>query len=806
MLRNILNIVFRGIRRNRFFTFLNITGLTLGLSASMFIIMYISSELRYDKHFDKSERIYRLESDFVIGEKVDRFAVTAAPLAPALQLEFPEIELVTRFMSPDEMLFHYGEKEYYEDNIYMADSTVFQIFSHEMIFGNPQTALVKPNTIVLGESLWHKIFGEKNPMGELMEDGDGHSYSVTGVFRDLPYNTHFRYDGLVSMNTLVERFGRERANSMQPGAFWNVSFYSYILLKENADIQRIHENFPAFYQKYMAPVGEQINATFNLLTEPISEVHLHANVQSDQPTGSMANIYIFMSVAAIILLLASVNYMNMSTARSIRRAREVGIRKVVGATGSQLRVQFLAESMIFCLIALILSLGIVKLLLPDFNLLAGRHFNFEDLLIPGVLFPVLGMVLVTGLLSGSYPAFYLSSFKPVSVLKGTLSSSNTKGMLRKVLVVVQFVLSLILIIGTIVVSGQMRFLENKDLGFEQDNLMLLKVNDGDFLEKYPVFREQLLQNSDIQEVACSQGVPGDVRSVIVMSVEQESGMKDLALTLMLGDYHFCETMGFELKQGRYFDQKMGTDMDGAVLINEAAAKSLGWGDNALGKKINFARDNDGNYRKQTKVIGVIKDFNFNSLHNKVDPIVIFCWEAPLDQISVRYAPGTEKDVLASMEQTWEEMGNAYPFEYKMLNEMLGEQYLAEQQQSTIFRIFALLSVVIALLGLLGLAGFVTEQRTKEIGVRKVLGASHFRLLGMFYKEFTWLVIIAFVVAAPLAFWAMHSWLSGFAYHTPWSWWWAVTALMGAWFVALATISYHALKVALMNPVIAVKYE
>ena len=834
MFKNYLKSAFRNIVRNKFYSILNILGLSIGIIAAIFILLYNSSELSYDKYHIKHNRIHRLESDFTISNKHDLFAVTSAPLGPAFKIEFPEVEEFVRFANDGSILIKYEDKEFYEDDFYYTDSTIFDVFTHEFVYGTPEKALTEPNTCVLTETLAKKYFGNENPIGKVISDAEDANFKITAVVKDLPESSHLKFRGLFSFNTLVEFFGPERMNSFEPNAFWNVNFYTYVLLNENSNIQSIHEKFPEFYEKYMKSLGDQINASFEFMSTPLADIHLTSTLRGDLPTGNKSYVYIFTVIAIFILLIASINYMNMATARSANRTKEVGIRKVLGAIRFQLIRQFLTESVILALTALILAIAAVYLLLPDFNQIAGKNLVFGFKQTPMIIFWIFIIALITGLLSGSYPAFYLSSFMPVKVLKGKLNTGAKSGWLRRILVVFQFIISIAMIIGTIVISNQLNFLRTKDLGFDKENILVIGVQDTSLRKKIPSFREELLQNPIVINAATSSSYPGGMGGILVMRVETleklsenndlrdttqneisndsttfqtGSRMVEHALNLALIDYDFIDSYKMEIINGRNFDKNMGTDLEEGVLINEAAAKELGWGDDAIGKKIDFGIELDGTADRYTKVIGVIKNFNYNSLHNKIDPMLFFLSESPRYFLSIRIDEKNRQQALEFIEEKWYEFGAINPFDYDFLDQNLDEMYEAEVNIGRIFRIASLLSIFIALLGLLGLSSFIAEQRSKEIGIRKVLGASVSSIIIKLFKEFIVLIMVAFVIAAPLSWWGLTDWLStSFIYNVGIGWLTFVIAAFLAIIIGLATTSFHIIKAANANPVDSIKCE
>jgi putative ABC transport system permease protein len=584
------------------------------------------------------------------------------------------------------------------------------------------------------------------------------------------------------------------------------------MLHPSAEPSAILSRFDAFYDKYMRSVGEQINASFQPMLRPLAEVHLYGKLKADLPAGNRSYLYVFMAVALFILLLAAINYVNMATARSARRAREVGIRKVAGAHRGQLMLQFITESVLMALIALVIAIALVQLFIPEFNVLSGKEISFSILKQPVFFAGITALVLVVGVLSGVYPALFLSSFKPVNVLKGSFASAasgggSKSGRLRKVLVVFQFWIAFVLIIGTLVVGNQLQFLREKNLGFQKDNLIVLQLQDTAFRNRAQSFKEALLQHPSVEGVTNASGVPGMSGAITVMRIEVEQGWEEQAIMWTQADEHYLKVLGISLVQGRDFDPAMGTDREEAAIINEAFAKKYGWADNPLGKRIHFNFELDGSGGRVLKVIGVAKDFHVNSLHNVIEPYIIMMNTAPRYLMTVRVKENQLPEALTRLNETWNIYAAGRPFDYKILSDQLQTQYESEEKIALIFRLASALTIFIALLGLLGLSSFVAEQRTREIGIRKVLGASVFSLFRLLYTEFAILILLAFVLAVPFAWWRLLVWLeSSFVYHTQLNF---ATFLLAGFMAACAgivAISFHLIKVVQANPVNTVKYE
>jgi len=781
-------------------------GLSLGLTAVFFILLYINDELGYDKHFKNYERIYRLEGDFTINNKHDRFAVSSIPLAPALKIEFPEIEQFCRFATNDNVILKYNEKEFFEKQVYFADSTAPSMFTLSFSEGNPDNALNDPFTIILSKSMAIKYFGNGQAYGKTIVSGNNNSFKVTGVFNDLPDNTHMKFDMLMSMSTLARMFGQERFNSLEPMAFWNVNMYSYVLLKPNTSIETVTGKFDAVYNKYMKEIGDQLNASFKLNATRIDKVHHTSKLAADLPVGNMAYIYVFGAVAVFILLLASINYMNLATARAANRSREVGLRKVVGANRRQIAFQFLSESLLLTLASLVISLALMQLLLPAFNQLSGKNLSFSFFANPAIFGGILLISILTGLLSGIYPSVVLSSFQPAAVLKGKLHTGTKGSWMRKGLVTFQLVISVAMITGTLVIYDQLGYMMNADIGFEKHNIMVSEIQDTAFRKKLDNFRDELLKDPNIDDVSSSVGVPGDRNGIQVMRVEKENKMQEYALNLIPCDYNFPDLLKLQFIAGRTFDRNMGSDKLEAVIINETAANALGWGNQAIGKKIHYGFELDGSGGRMLKVIGVVKDFNYRSLHNKIEPLVMFIPNFPPNILTIRLKPGYDPKTIDFIKQTWNDFGVKVPFDFYFLDKDFENKYQSENRLGTVFAVFAGLSIFIALLGLLGLSSFLAMQRHKEIGIRKVLGSSVSRILAMMYRESVLLVLIACVVAIPLAAYFLNDWLNNFAYHTSITWITYLLAVLSSMLVAVLSVSFHAIKAATSNPVDAIKYE
>lgn len=767
MIKNYLISAYRSILKNKLYSILNIFGPAIGITCAILILLYVREELTFDKYNSNYNRIYRLESDFTISGKTTLAALVPIPMAPTLKDEYPEIKDVARFagFGVQDILFQYKDLRFFEDKVYFADSTVFNVFDYEFILGSPGNALNEPNTIVITESFARKYFGKQNPMGEVLTTSNFGNPKVTGVIKDIPANSHLRFDCLLSMATAVELTGVDRFNSRAAPAFWNISAFGYILLDNNARIEDLLAKFPAFYDKYMSSLGKKINGSFKLRATRIDKVHFGTKLEFDLPTGNFSYITIFSLVGVFMLLIASLNYMNMATARSVNRSKEVGLRKVIGAGKGFLIRQFISESMVLVVIALIIALIATVFILPTFNSLTDKTLKIGSLFEPVTFLLILVITLFVGLISGSYPAFYLSSFSPVEVLKSNVNPRQGKGLLRKVLVIFQFAISGVLITGTMIVSGQQRYIRNKDLGLNKENVMIIPIRDTAFINrKMQSFKDELLKLPEVKGVSSSVLVPPLMASKIVFLIEKDSSMVELATSLSLVDHEFIDVMQIKLLEGRNFDKSRSSDINQAFIVNEAAVKAFGWGNNAIGKRVKFGiNPNTGKAQRDGSVIGVVKDFHFTSIHNKIEPFIFLVSPNPNPYFYVRISGDNIPATIENVKRVQENLGNTLPFNYFFFADKLNEMYTAENKLNKLFNIFSVMTIIIACLGLLGLTSYVTEQRSKETGLRKIMGAKANQVVWLLNKDFLVLVLVSNMISWPVAYYFMDKWIMGFAY-------------------------------------------
>jgi len=796
MLRNLLLIVIRNFKNDKWYNLLNVLGLTIGITFSLFLIFYITDELNYDRYHKKADRIYRIVSHIQERDKNTNLACTQLPLAATLKKDFPEVEESARFIGKERTVFKNGNNNFYETKIYYADSTIFNIFTCQFVEGNAAHALNEPNSIVISKTLAEKYFGKNTPaVGKTLKTVYD-LYTVTAVIEDIPKYSHIVFDVLISASTILK--GNQDGNNN-----WsNFNNFTYVLLKPGTNAKAFNKKLLPLYQKYMAPIFAKYNVKVQYDVQPITAIHLHSDYEHEpEEVGSMSYIWIFSAVAFFMLLIACINYMNLTTARSARRAKEIGIRKVTGSTKKQLVLQFLGESLLTAFVAVLLSVVLVILLLPVFNSLSGKTFTMQTLLQPFNIIILLSIILFTGLVGGSYPAFYLSSFKPVSVLKGALSKASGNVNLRRTLVVLQFSISMIMLICTWVVYTQLSYLQNKDLGFNKDQVMTVTVNTGED-ERSRIFamNNEFRNLPGIKAVGSANSFPGSrTISLNLFSVESKSGYVDKAIDCYNIDENYLSTLGMQLVKGHNFSSP--SDTLHSILVNESMVKYFGW-DDALGKRVKFPGDTAGHY---FEVVGVVKDFNQKSLYNAIAPLLLF-YTPNGNIIQLKMESGNIKASIAKVESIWNKYFPKLPFEYKFLNDDFNSQYAADQKRGKIFAAFSLLTILITALGLLGLTAFTTEQRQKEISIRRVLGASTMEIVTMITQNYLWLVLISAVIAFPIAEYFMNNWLHLFSYNTGLS---VIPFILSAFVIlvtAVVTAMFHSAKAALANPVKGLRTE
>ncbi|GAB3315274.1 ABC transporter permease [Larkinella ripae] len=806
MLRNYFKIAWRNLLRNRAFSAINIVGLAIGLATCLLISLFVLDELSYDRFHEKADRIVRVVFQGTVqGGKMNE-AHVMPPVARTLRADYPEVEEATRLRVGGRPQFRIGDKVFNDERMAFADSNFFQVFSFPLVQGDPKTALTQPNTVVLTKPTALKLFGQENVLGKTLQvKGSDMPLTITGVMAEIPTNSHFHFDLFTSMASLPEGHSTS----------WMTSeFFTYLVLSEGYDYKQLEAKLPQVTEKYMGPQIEkafgmpyaqfrQKGNDLGLFLQPLTAIHLHSDsAYQMEPSGNIQYVYLFGAVAVFVLLIASINFMNLSTAGASKRAKEVGIRKVMGSVRLELAFQFLIESILLTSISLAVALGLVYLTLPFFNSLSGKELTFSFVAAPWLFPGLLVFGLLVGVLAGSYPAFFLASFKPVTVLKGRFSSGKSSISLRSGLVVFQFFIAILLMVGTTVVYRQLDYIQHKKLGYDKDQVLVLS-NTWALGAKETVFRDLLLQDPRVVNVSHSGYIPAGESFNNNFLVYGDNNATQIVKTLRYDvDYNYIPTLGMKVVAGRNFSQSFGTDSTG-IILNETAAKLFGWNEKALGHQItNLNNDGKGaTYR----VVGIVKDFHFRSLHEKITPLVMVLAKTNGTMI-VKVKTRDVSDLLATVKNQWTAFKPDQPFSYSFLDERFMQTYEAEQKIGRILGIFSGLTIFVACLGLLGLATFTAEQRTKEIGVRKVLGASVGSIVGLLSRDFIKLIVIAILLASPLAWYAMTQWLQAFEYRIAVEWWMVAGVGLLAITVALLTISFQSLKAALVNPVKSLRAE
>ncbi len=795
MMKNYFKIAFRSLWRHKTFSLINIMGLAVGMTACFLIFLYVRFETSYDNFHSKADRIYRVVADIKTpSETDDKMGITTSPIAIFMKKDFPEVEDAVR-LGTDELLFQKGNVKFQEKKSVLADSTLFNVFDFPLVYGDKNTALREPMSIVLSQSAAKKYFGITNPLGEHVQlTGAAINATVTGIMKDIPENSQIRADMFVSLSSSKQMYGFPTTDS----EWTNHNYYTYLLLKPHTDAKALESKFPAFMELHHGEEAKKLQMQDYLSLEPLRDVYLKSK-RSGFVTGNINNVRIFSVVAIFILLIACINFINLTTARSAERAKEVGIRKVAGALRFQLARQFIIESVVICLVAFLISLFLCSLLLPLFNQLAGKEISTGIVDHPLYIVCLFLLAVAIGVIAGFYPSLVLSSFKPVSVLKGRFATGKKGLLLRKSLVVFQFTISIVLIVGTIVVYTQLHYMHNQDLGFNKDQMIIINTN---YDKNKNIFKESLSTIPGVISTSYSSSIPGGGNTSAYSEMQNKAGdIQKTNLDLYFVDFDYINQYQLKIVAGRGFYRDYKTDSTQAMVVNESAARSLGYTSpkEAVGR--NFDQ-----WGRKGKIIGVLKDFHYKSLQQTIQPLAMRYepWAFPL--ISIKVSSANLPSTLKAIENKWNQVIPNRPFDYNFLDDFFDKQYRAEERFGNLFTNFAVLAIFISCLGLLGLASYSTIQRTKEIGVRKVLGASVSNIVNLLSMEFVKLVLIAFVIAAPIGWFGMNKWLQGFAYRTHLNW--RVFALAGIVAVAIAffTISFQAIKAAVANPVKSLRTE
>jgi putative ABC transport system permease protein len=803
VLTTYLKIAFRNLWRHKKFSAINISGLAIGIATCIIIMLFVQHELSYDTYNEKADRMVRVVfRGQVQGEKL-REANVFPPLAQTLLRDFPEVQEATRLCQGGRPLITYGDKTFRESFVF-ADSNFFKVFTLPLLEGDVNTALLEPNTMVISRELAKKYFGDESPLGKVVNLDGNADLKITGMIDKVPENSHFHYDIFVSMASLPDS---------KSDSWMTSNYYTYLVLPEGYDPKQLEAKLPAAMDKYMGPqlkhaMGmnmQEFRAAGNelaLYLQPLKDIHLHSDFTNDfESPGDIRYVYIFSAIALFMLLIACINFMNLSTASAGNRAREVGMRKVMGALKTKLVIQFLLESIVLTAVAMLLAVALVQMTLPLFNQLSGKELTLDTSLHPWLIPGLILIGLFTGVLAGSYPAFFLSSFNPVTVLKGKLTSGKGGMSLRSGLVVFQFFISITLMVSTAVVYNQLAYIRNKKLGYEKDQVLILPET---WLlgQKEQVLRQQLEQDPRVASITSSGYIPAGeswANNFFVYEKDPATQIKTLRYEV---DYNYLQTLGMQMVAGRNFSRHLASDST-AVIVNESAARALGWNQNAIGRTLTHS-DNEAK-RNTYHVIGIVKDFHFKSFHERISPLVMTL-HSRQGTMLIKTKTKDIAGLLASIKTSWDKMNAKAPFSYSFLDERFNNTYRAEQNTGFMLGIFAGLTIFVACLGLFGLATFMARKRNKEIGVRKVLGASVQSIVSLLSKDFLKLVGIAFLVAAPVSWFIMNKWLQDFAYRINISWWVFALAALAAVIIAIGTVSIQAIRAAVANPMKTLRTE
>jgi putative ABC transport system permease protein len=806
MYKSYFKITLRNLWSNKSFSFINISGLAVGIATCVLIMLYVFNEMQYDKHHINGKRIYRVSSEV----KDEKWVAAPAPMAEALKKDFPEVEQVTRllrFPGTERILLkdEPSKKQLFEANTYYVDSTFFQLFTYDFKFGSGHTALSQPNSIVLSEQVATIFFGNENPVGRILNVGlsfGNFNYTVKGVFRNSGNKSHIPSNILLSMNN------GDVGGWVKNQTSWtsNNLFHTYVKLTEHANAKTFEAKLNGFFNQHGGKELKEAGFSKTFFIQPLEDIYLHSNYGYEvAPNGNIKSIYIFTSIAAFLLLIACINFMNLSTARSEKRTKEVGMRKVSGATRGSLVFQFLCESLITSGIALVLALALIQIITPAFNQLINKQLTLSQ--VPYAYPWLIALTAITGLISGLYPSFYLSSFRPGAVLKGKRLNTISAVAIRRGLVIFQFTVSTMLILGAIVIGQQMDYLSNQSLGFNKNQKIILPIQTSEGNKNFEALRNELLNNAQVANVARGGSYPGieNVASMLFYA-EGKPALDNIEIQTVYAEDNYIETLGIEILKGRSLDKDLSKDVN-SVVLNEMALNKLGYPlDDAVGRKVYFEFKNT---TQSMTIIGVVKDYHFQSLHQQIKPMLLSV--APLFSGPTSYLIADVKstdyfELIKQFQKTWDRINVASPFEYSFLDQDFQKNYEKEEQTANLIQYFTFVAISIACLGLFGLAAFTAEQRVKEIGVRKVLGASATQIVALLSKDFLKLVVAAIMLSLPIAYYIMNDWLQGFAYQVSMQWWMFAVAGVLTILIALFTVGFQAAKSAFANPAKSLRSE
>ncbi len=790
MIKGYLHILIRNIIRHKLVSFITIFGLSVGLAGSMFIFLWVMDELNFDRFNKKGDRLYRVEEDQTYSKGLFHVTVTPWPSGPVWKEKIPEVENTCRITNAGNFLFRRNDKVFNEEKVVAADSSFFRMFTIKLLAGDVGTILRNPQSIVISEEMSRKYFGDEDPVGKSIEINNSEVFQVEGVMQKVPVNSSIEADFLIPFSYMK----KSRWYSEEWG---NNSIFTYVLLAKGADVEQVNEKLNRIVNEHKP------ENTTKFMLFPYLKIHLHGYWGFEHSPGAIVNVWIFSSIALLVLIIACINFMNLSTARSATRAKETGLRKLNGAYRRHLISQFFGESMLHAFVGMIFAFVLVAALLGPFNTLTGKTFKETDLVAPLFILTAIIITIITSLFAGSYPAFVLSSFKPVNVLKGGMTGGSRGVYFRKITVVIQFIISIVLILFTLVTYRQLKFMQGKSLGYDKENLIYLQLK-GNMIDNYAVIKQEFLNNPSIISVTACTNPPQDIGSNADNIRWEGKSPDEHTLVSMAGvDFDYAETMGIKMKSGRSFSRaySMDTPHDtaGTFMINEELEKLMGT-DNAVGKQLKFGTTSG-------QIIGVMKDFNYQSLRSKIEPLAVWIWPNKfLNYIYFRIKPGSLHETMASLNKSWTKVMPLYPFDYQFLDQEIDKIYRVEERTGNLLKDFSVLAILIACFGLFGLATYTIEQRTRELGLRKVLGASGSSIFILISKEFLKLLLVASVIAIPLSVFMLHKYLSNYAFHVNLNISTFLLALFLSIVVALLAISYQLFTALRTDPAKSLKYE
>lgn len=802
MIKNYFKIIFRNIAKNSFYSFISIFGLAVGISASTLIALFVVDEMSYDHHHENLDRIYRITTVMDFSGEMD-VGLTNYALGPTLKKDYPEVESYTRFYGGrGQMELSVDELKYSETNIWFTDSTVFDVFTYEFIAGDGSTALKDPFSIVIVESLAHKLFGSTDCIDEKIKVNNSF-VTIKGVIKDPPKNSEILVNAFISLATMPAGF-----HSTFNQDWFRVSFYTYVLMHESIDPNSFKVKLDEVSETYVQPWAEAngVVAGHEYFMTALADVHFDNGHDYDLPKGKKSNIYMFTALALFLLLIAAFNYINLTLAQQGKRSKEVGIRKTLGALKKSLVFQFLLESLFFTTIAMVLGLAFTELFLDQFNALSGKEIHSSHIFNPKIIALEIGILLFLGLLAGAYPSFVLSSLKPVTVLSGSKSSEGNVGVFRKSLILLQFLFSIFMISATFLIGDQMRFIRTMDLGFDRENLISINLPaDTAARRVLEPWVEELANDSRIA-AHTRTNLPARGGGELMFRIEKQNELAEATIKFLFVDEHFIDVLGLDIIEGRNFSPDFKTDPQQAFIINQTAAETFGWGNEALNKRVQWGLLDNGQAENDGKVVGVVRDFNFMSLHNPLEPLILCYNPNGGSNLSVRLSKGDYTKTLADLEDTWSALAPAFPFEFSFFDQDLEANYTEEQNTYSVFSYFSAISIILASLGLFALLSFSIQARAKEIGVRKVLGATLRNLSWVIVKDFFVLLCLAFLVSTPVVYMLWNSWQADFAYQAPLNVLSFISAFLLTLLLASVAVAYHSWQIAKSDPIVALREE